>query len=148
MIEGTLSTLEVGVAVKNQNLKQIQKIIEEDLKKYFKEDDIFIEVKTGERIIIGDSDYSTDGRDVYFKATAIGLTQSEYNFIEPLIKNPGQFISFEKIINNGKFESSGYYHADEQTLYRIRKKFEAVVKKEGKKIISRSKGKLIFNTSV
>ena len=148
MIKGTLSTLEVGVVIKNQNVRQIQKIIEKDLKKYCEEGVISIEVKIGERVLIGDSDYSTDGRDVYFKTTAIGLTQTEYSFIEPLIKNPGIFISFEEIVNSGKFESSGDYHSDDQTLYRIRGKFETAVKKKGTKIISRSKGRLIFNTKV
>ena len=123
-------------------------MIEQKLLEYCEENDIDIIIKEQERTQIGDSDYSTDGRDVYFKTTAIGLTQTEYSFIEPLIKNPGIFISFEEIIGNGKFESSGDYHADEQTLYRIRQKFEAVVKKKGVKIISRSKGRLIFNTSV
>ena len=68
--------------------------------------------------------------------------------MEPLINQPRKSMSFEKIENSGEYESSGDYHTDEQFLYRIRKKFKAVVGREGTKILSRSNGKLKFNTNV
>lgn len=102
---------------------------------------------------IRDSKYGTDGESLlYYEDRNTKLTPTEYAFMEPLIKNPGKWLTLKQIVEKGNYkvdiddvDDTASRHRTDVLLGGIREKIKTLTQKDALNVLKQKNGKYLFN---